>query len=126
MYDCRPRPMRSVSSIPQVMRIPTSTSLSRSTSRSSIAVPECTADTRFGNPSATLRSRSSSASCEESTGFVVGEWRHPFGPEGTDAPLSVRNDVTFYDCQLAAGSSVDCRQSLPAVVRDGIRLSHTP
>jgi len=35
---------------------------------------------------------------------VAGEWRHLFGPEGTDAPLYVRNDVDFYDCRLAAGA----------------------
>jgi len=38
-------------------------------------------------------------------GPVAGEWRHLFGPEGTDAPLSVRNDVDFYDCRLAAGTT---------------------
>ena len=38
---------------------------------------------------------------------VAGEWRHLFGPEGTDAPLSVRNEVDFYDCRLEAGASVD-------------------
>ncbi|MFC6942767.1 pirin family protein [Salinirubellus sp. GCM10025818] len=31
------------------------------------------------------------------------EWRHLFGPESTDAPLYVRNDVDFYDCRLEAG-----------------------
>ena len=36
---------------------------------------------------------------------VAGEWRHLFGPEGTDAPLSVRNDVDFYDCRLSAGAT---------------------
>jgi len=36
---------------------------------------------------------------------VAGEWRHLFGPEGTDAPLSVRNDVDCYDCRLAAGAT---------------------
>jgi redox-sensitive bicupin YhaK (pirin superfamily) len=36
---------------------------------------------------------------------VAGEWRHLFGPEGTDAPLYVRNDVDFYDCRLAAGAT---------------------
>ncbi|WP_436928709.1 pirin family protein [Halosimplex halobium] len=41
---------------------------------------------------------------------VAGEWRHLFGPEGTDAPLSVRNDVDFYDCRLAAGATT----TLPA------------
>ncbi|SDN47809.1 hypothetical protein SAMN05192554_1462 [Haloarchaeobius iranensis] len=41
---------------------------------------------------------------------VAGEWRHLFGPEGTDAPLYVRNDVDFYDCRLAAGATT----SLPS------------
>ena len=36
---------------------------------------------------------------------VASEWRHLFGPEGTDAPLYVRNDVDFYDCRLAAGEA---------------------
>ncbi|MUV86491.1 pirin family protein [Natronomonas sp. CBA1123] len=30
------------------------------------------------------------------------EWRHLFGPEGSAAPLSVRNDVHCYDCRLEA------------------------
>ena len=34
------------------------------------------------------------------------EWRHLFGPEGSDAPLSVRNEVDFYDCRLDAGDTV--------------------
>ena len=38
------------------------------------------------------------------------KWRHLFGPEGTDAPLYVRNDVDFYDCQLSAGDTT----ALPA------------
>jgi len=38
---------------------------------------------------------------------VADEWRHLFGPVGTDAPLSVRNQVDFYDCHLDAGASVD-------------------
>ncbi|MDF9746155.1 pirin family protein [Natrinema salsiterrestre] len=33
------------------------------------------------------------------------EWRHLFGPEGGDAPLSVRNEVDFYDCRLEAGAT---------------------
>jgi hypothetical protein len=37
---------------------------------------------------------------------VANEWRHLFGPEGTDAPLFVRNDVDFYDCRLGAGATV--------------------
>ncbi|WP_324760707.1 pirin family protein [Haloarcula montana] len=36
---------------------------------------------------------------------VAGEWRHLFGPEGSDAPLSVRNDVHFSDCRLEAGAT---------------------
>ncbi|MFB6119432.1 pirin family protein [Halosegnis sp.] len=36
---------------------------------------------------------------------VAGEWRHLFGPQETDAPLYVRNDVEFYDCRLAAGAT---------------------
>jgi hypothetical protein len=38
------------------------------------------------------------------------EWRYLFGPEGSDAPLSVRNEVDFYDCWLDEGSTV----SMPA------------
>ncbi|WP_136687577.1 pirin family protein [Halorhabdus amylolytica] len=38
---------------------------------------------------------------------VDGEWRHLFGPEGSDAPLSVRNAVHFYDVHLAAGDRTD-------------------
>ncbi|WP_226482830.1 pirin family protein [Natrinema amylolyticum] len=33
-------------------------------------------------------------------------WRHLFGPEDSDAPLYVRNDVHFYDCRLEAGATV--------------------
>jgi redox-sensitive bicupin YhaK (pirin superfamily) len=33
------------------------------------------------------------------------EWRHLFGPEGTDAPFYVRNDVDFYDSRLDAGTT---------------------
>jgi len=36
---------------------------------------------------------------------VPNEWRHLFGPDGSDAPLYVRNDVHFYDCRLAAGAT---------------------
>ena len=43
-------------------------------------------------------------------GPVPNEWRHLFGPEGTDAPLSVRNDVDFYDCRLDA----DATTTLPS------------
>jgi len=38
---------------------------------------------------------------------VDDEWRHLFGPEGSDAPLSVRNDVHLYDVHLAEGARVD-------------------
>jgi redox-sensitive bicupin YhaK (pirin superfamily) len=37
---------------------------------------------------------------------VCGAWRHLFGPEGTDAPLSVRNGVDCFDCRLDAGATV--------------------
>ena len=37
---------------------------------------------------------------------VTGEWRHLFGPEETQAPLYVRNDVDFYDCRLDAGATI--------------------
>lgn len=37
---------------------------------------------------------------------VTNEWRHLFGPEGSDAPLFVRNDVHFYDIRLDEGVSV--------------------
>jgi redox-sensitive bicupin YhaK (pirin superfamily) len=37
-------------------------------------------------------------------------WRHLFGPEESDAPLYVRNDVDFYDCRLDSGKSI----TLPA------------
>ncbi|WP_338739555.1 pirin family protein [Haloplanus salilacus] len=37
---------------------------------------------------------------------VANDWRHLFGPKGTDAPLSVRNDVDFHDCCLDAGDTV--------------------
>jgi redox-sensitive bicupin YhaK (pirin superfamily) len=35
------------------------------------------------------------------------EWRYLFGPENGDAPLSVRNDVTCYDCRLDADATVE-------------------
>jgi redox-sensitive bicupin YhaK (pirin superfamily) len=44
---------------------------------------------------------------------VTNEWRHLFGPERTDAPLSVRNAVNCYDCRLATGATA----TLPS--RDG-------
>ena len=34
------------------------------------------------------------------------EWRHLFGPEDGDAPLSVRNEVDFYDCRVDEGATV--------------------
>ena len=34
------------------------------------------------------------------------EWRHLFGPEQTDAQLSVRNAVDLHDCRLEAGETV--------------------
>ena len=37
---------------------------------------------------------------------IAGEWRHLFGPKGTDAPLFVRNDVELHDCRLAVGETV--------------------
>jgi redox-sensitive bicupin YhaK (pirin superfamily) len=36
---------------------------------------------------------------------VANEWRHLFGPKGSDAPLFVRNDVDCYDCRLEAGAT---------------------
>jgi len=38
---------------------------------------------------------------------VANEWRHLFGPHGTDAPLFVRNDVHCYDIYLDEGASID-------------------
>lgn len=38
---------------------------------------------------------------------VAGEWRHLFGPEGSEAPFYVRNDVHFYDIRLDEGASAD-------------------
>ena len=34
------------------------------------------------------------------------EWRFLFGPEDSDAPLSVRNKVDLYDCRLATDETV--------------------
>ncbi|SNR61680.1 pirin family protein [Halorubrum vacuolatum] len=39
--------------------------------------------------------------------FTANEWRHLFGPEGTDAPFYVRNDVHLYDVRLDEGTSVE-------------------
>ncbi|WP_435066928.1 pirin family protein [Haloplanus sp. C73] len=36
---------------------------------------------------------------------TANDWRHLFGPEGSDAPLTARNDVDFYDCRLDAGAT---------------------
>jgi redox-sensitive bicupin YhaK (pirin superfamily) len=36
---------------------------------------------------------------------VGNEWRHLFGPEESDAPLFVRNEVHFYDVHLDEGST---------------------
>ncbi len=36
---------------------------------------------------------------------VANEWRHLFGPEESDAPFYVRNDVNFYDVHLDKGAS---------------------
>ncbi|SFR90376.1 hypothetical protein SAMN05216559_0785 [Halomicrobium zhouii] len=41
---------------------------------------------------------------------VADEWRHLFGPEDSDAPLSVRNEVDFYDAHLEEGASDDLPQ----------------
>ncbi|MCF2206422.1 pirin family protein [Halobacterium salinarum] len=38
---------------------------------------------------------------------VTNEWRHLFGPEESDAPFYVRNDVNFYDVHLDVGTSVE-------------------
>lgn len=37
---------------------------------------------------------------------TANEWRHLFGPEGTDAPLFVRNDVHLYDARLDTDATV--------------------
>lgn len=37
---------------------------------------------------------------------VPNDWRHLFGPEGSDAPLFVRNDVDLYDIRLGEGATV--------------------
>lgn len=39
--------------------------------------------------------------------FAANEWRHLFGPENTDAPFYVRNDVHLYDAQLDENVSVE-------------------
>lgn len=38
---------------------------------------------------------------------IANEWRHLFGPEGSNAPLFVRNDVHFYDVHLETNTSLD-------------------
>ncbi|MFT4947826.1 MAG: redox-sensitive bicupin YhaK (pirin superfamily) [Natronomonas sp.] len=59
------------------------------------------------------------------------EWRHLFGPEGSDAPLFVRNDVHLYDCQLDTDETV----TLPSrpnwdtycyVFEGAVRVGHEP
>ncbi len=42
---------------------------------------------------------------------VTGEWRHLFGPDGSEAPFTVRNGVHLYDVQLDDGDAA----SLPEV-----------
>jgi hypothetical protein len=37
---------------------------------------------------------------------VANQWRYLFGPEGTNAPFYVRNDVHFYDIRLDKGAEV--------------------
>jgi hypothetical protein len=37
----------------------------------------------------------------------VNQWRHLFGPEGSDAPFFVRNDVHFRDIRLDKGAQVE-------------------
>ncbi len=39
--------------------------------------------------------------------LVAGEWRHLFGPEDSDAPLSVRNEVDCFDARLDEGTSLE-------------------
>ncbi len=34
------------------------------------------------------------------------DWRYVFGPEGSEAPLFVRNDVDFFDCRLDTRATV--------------------
>jgi hypothetical protein len=37
----------------------------------------------------------------------ANKWRYLFGPEGSDAPFFVRNDVHFYDIHLNKGAHVE-------------------
>jgi redox-sensitive bicupin YhaK (pirin superfamily) len=37
----------------------------------------------------------------------ANQWRYLFGPEGSDAPFFVRNDVHFYDIHLDKGAQVE-------------------
>ena len=39
------------------------------------------------------------------------EWRHVFGPEGSEAPATVRNDVRLYDASLDDGAEI----ALPSI-----------
>ena len=38
----------------------------------------------------------------------ANQWRHLFGPEGSNAPFFVRNDVHFYDIRLDKGAQSKC------------------
>lgn len=42
---------------------------------------------------------------------VSNEWRHLFGPEGSAAPFTVRNDVHLHDIRLSAGTTVALPQA---------------
>jgi quercetin 2,3-dioxygenase len=42
---------------------------------------------------------------------VANQWRYLFGPEGSDAPFYVRNDVHFYDIRLDKGAEVSLPQA---------------
>jgi quercetin 2,3-dioxygenase len=37
----------------------------------------------------------------------ANQWRYLFGPEGSDAPFFVRNDVHFHDIRLDEGALVE-------------------
>ncbi|WP_311171370.1 pirin family protein [Halobellus ordinarius] len=43
---------------------------------------------------------------EQLPDVAPNEWRHLFGPAGSDAPLSVRNAVHCHDCRLNGGATV--------------------
>jgi quercetin 2,3-dioxygenase len=44
---------------------------------------------------------------------VANQWRYLFGPEGSDAPFYVRNDVHFYDIRLDKGAEASLPQAPP-------------